>query len=293
MVKWLSALALALIAAAAAMFAIGWREAELPPIERHVRLALPGWPETSAPMRIALVADIHFGDRVMDAARLNHVVEQVNAARPDLVLLAGDFVGDANRAHVLASLPLWVGPLAKLRATYGVIAVLGNHDHWTVPRGTAAALEKAGVTVLANAAARRGAVTILGVDDVFSRHADLARTIASARGLGGFPVIVTHSPDLANQPLAGQFPLMLAGHTHCGQVVLPVIGPVITSLPLFSGRRIYDPRYRCGVIRKGAQTIVVTAGVGTGSSPIRLGAPSDWWLVELGPAGSGTLRPRA
>lgn len=69
---------------------------------------------------------------------------------------------------------------------------------------------------------------------------------------------------------------MLAGHTHCGQVALPLIGPLSTMSR-------YGRRYACGVVREGARTLVVTAGLGTSGIPLRLGAVPDMWLVEIGP----------
>ena len=78
-------------------------------------------------------------------------------------------------------------------------------------------------------------------------------------------------------------PLVLAGHTHCGQVVFPLIGPLLSRSPREHWRRLYNPRYRCGLVRDPGRVVIVTAGVGSGTTPIRLGAPPDWWLVAIGP----------
>jgi predicted MPP superfamily phosphohydrolase len=97
-------------------------------------LPLAGWPADTPPISVALLSDIHLGNLAMDGVRLSAIVDQVNAARPDLVLIAGDFtvghdaVGAAERAAGLES------PLSRLNARLGVVAVLGNHDHWTRPR---------------------------------------------------------------------------------------------------------------------------------------------------------------
>jgi hypothetical protein len=219
----------------------------------------------------------------MNAGRLRRIVGQVNAARPDLILLAGDFVvghdaaGAAQRATGLEA------PLSHLNAPLGVVAVLGNHDHWTSPAGVRAALVRAGITVLGNEAVRRGPLAVLGVDDAFSGHDDVAATVASWKTTGGIPLVLTHTPDLAHE-LSSEFPVLLAGHTHCGQVVLPWLGPILTRSPKKQWRTLYDTRYRCGVVRNANGIVVVTAGVGSGTSPIRLGAPPDWWLLTVGPA---------
>jgi predicted MPP superfamily phosphohydrolase len=96
------------------------------------------------------------------------------------------------------------------------------------------------------------------------------------RRLTGARLILTHSPDIAPN-LPPQVSLLLAGHTHCGQVVLPLLGPI-------SEVSRYGARYRCGIRREGGRIVVVTAGLGTSGGPFRLGAPPDLWLLTLGPA---------
>lgn len=280
--KWATVAACGLLALLAATFAVGLVEAVSRPVERQATLALPNWPRDAPQLRIALLSDIHIGNRAMDGARLTSIVSDVNAAKPDLVLIAGDFTagrrsdGAAERAAGLTV------PLSRLRAPLGVVAVLGNHDYWTDPAAIRDALVKAGVTVLINRAARRGPVTILGVDDAYSGHDDLRRTLASASGLRGIPLVLTHSPDLVHQ-LGKGFPLVLAGHTHCGQVVLPLYGSILTRAALDRWRPLYDSRYRCGLVQRDGRSVVVTAGLGSGTAPIRVGAPPDWWLLTLGP----------
>jgi len=280
-----------IVAAMLAAFGVifGLREAEATPVERRAILALTGWPTDTPPISVALLSDIHLGNRAMDSARLRTIVDQVNATRPDLVLIAGDFTVGHDAAGATERAAGLETPLSKLRARLGVIAVLGNHDHWTAPGAIRTALGKAGITVLANEATRRGPVTILGVDDAFSGHDDLAAAIASGNRFGGPPVVLTHSPDLVHQ-LSGDFPLVLAGHTHCGQVVLPWFGPLLTRSPKQQWRTLYDARYRCGVVEDPNRVVVVTAGLGSGSAPIRLGAPPDWWLLEIGPARKPSVR---
>lgn len=280
-IRWLLVGGLALlILALAVSFWTGASNAGAKPIMRRAVIHLPGYPSGARALKVALLSDIHLGNRAMDARRLRTVVEQVNAARPDLVLLAGDFVtghdqhGATGRAAGLA------GPLEGLRAPLGVVAVLGNHDHWTAPAAIRLALASAGVVVLENQAVRRGPLAVIGVGDRFSGHDDLPASMSAARAVGGIPIVLTHSPDVVPDLPAHQ-PLVLAGHTHCGQIVLPWFGPLATRSPRSQWRRLYYPRYRCGLIRDGQRTTIVTAGVGSGTSPIRLGAMPDWWLVTL------------
>ncbi|MBV9931231.1 MAG: metallophosphoesterase [Alphaproteobacteria bacterium] len=274
------ALVLLLLALLAGTFVYGLREAVSPPLRREARLALPGWPRGTPPLRVALLSDIHLGNRAMTPARLHAIVASVNAAHPDIVLLAGDFVAGRRSDGATAKAAALSAPLSRLRAPLGIVAVLGNHDYWTDPGAVRAALAKAGVTVLANQAVARGPLALLGVDDAFSGHDDVPATLASH--VRGVPVVLSHSPDVVHKLGAG-FPLVLAGHTHCGQVVLPWYGPVTTRAPLAGWKPLYDPRYRCGLVQSDGRRVVVTAGLGSGTTPIRLGAPPDWWLLTLGP----------
>ena len=280
---WLAGAGIVLALLATLVLVTGTREAGSKPIERRTTLALAGWPADTLPISVALLSDIHLGNRAMDAKRLHAIVDQVNASRPDLVLIAGDFTVGHDGAGATELAAGLEAPLSRLNARLGVIAVLGNHDHWTAPDAIRTALARTGITVLANEATRRGPVAILGVDDAFSRHDDIAATIASWKRVGGLPIVLTHTPDLVHR-LRGDFPLVLAGHTHCGQVVLPGFGPLLTRGPMQQWRTLYDPRYRCGIVHDPNRVVVVTAGLGSGTSPLRLGAAPDWWLVELGPA---------
>lgn len=253
--------------------AFGYASARADPVVRAVSIALPGWPAGAPPQRVVLVSDLHIGSAAMDAARLARIVRQIDALSPDLVLMAGDFVFGHDPRAAIASARALERPLSGLHPRLGTIAVLGNHDYWTQPVLIREALERAGVTVLDNEAVRRGPLTIGGVSDSYTRHHDVAGTLAAMARLRGAPIVLTHSPDLAPD-LPAHVPLLLAGHTHCGQAVVPFWGP-ISNVAL--------PRYRCGVVREGRRTTIVTGGLGTSGPPLRYGAPPDLWLVTLGP----------
>jgi predicted MPP superfamily phosphohydrolase len=259
---------------------VGYREAVSDPVMRTAGVVLPDWPAGATPIRIALLSDIHIGNAAMDEGRLTRIVGQVDAARPDLIVLAGDFIVGHRPGSSAALAPRLTAPLAGLHAPLGVFAVLGNHDHWTGATAVVRALGRAGIATLSNRAVSRGPVTVVGVDDAFSGHADVPRAMAAARGRPGARVIVSHSPDVLPSLRAGDGHVVLLGHTHCGQIVWPHGQPLAAYSP-FNGSRLFDPRYRCGVIRDPDRTVVVTAGVGSGTVPIRLGAPPDWWLVTV------------
>lgn len=277
----LSLLVLASLVLVTVFVTVAWQEARSDPVVHRMTVRLPRWPAGVAAVRVALLSDIHIGSPATTPARLEHVVAQVNALHPDLVVIAGDFVAGHDRDAGRRYAPMLRRPLANLRAPLGVVAVLGNHDHWTDASAVRRALASAGVTVLANEAVERGPLAVIGVDDGFTGHADIGRSITAAQALRGVRIVVTHPPDTAASLPRGTVALVMAGHTHCGQVVLPLIGPVVINSPKL-GRALYDPRWRCGAVVDGNRVVVVTGGIGA-SLPLRLGAPPDLWLLTLGP----------
>ena len=250
-------------------------EAMRMPAMRVADLPLTGLPAGHAPVKIALLADTHLSGPDNSPARMGRIVDAINAAKPDLILLGGDYIGDRKLIGRVYSVEQAVAPFARLKAPLGIVAVLGNHDHWEGADAVTAELRRIGVTVLRNAAGRRGPLAIGGIDDAHTGNADPRRTLAAVHRLGGAPLLFTHSPDVFPDLLPGA-PLLLAGHNHCGQGVLPFYGPV--TIPSRYGKR-----YMCGLYREYGKTLVVTGGVGTSVLPFRLLARSDWWLITLIP----------
>lgn len=263
-----------LLVAAGIIVAYAFAEAWRDPVVRHAHIAVTGWPAGQAPTRVLVMSDIHIGNATMTEGRLSRLVAQANALHPDLVLLAGDFISGSEPGRADSIAPALRKPLRGLRARLGIVAVPGNHDHATGIAAVRHALGEAEVTVLANNAVRRGPLLVIGVDDAASDHADVHATRAALRGLGGIPLVVTHSPDIVPK-LPADWPLAIAGHTHCGQVVLPLYGAPITVSR-------YGNRYRCGIKREGRRITIVTGGLGTSDMPFRLGAPPDLWVLDLG-----------
>jgi predicted MPP superfamily phosphohydrolase len=263
---------------------LGWGSinARVEPVVRTAYIALADWPANEAPIKVVLLSDIHFGNMAMDDNRLDRIVRQTNALRPDLILLAGDFIVGHNASGAEARAKRLAAPLANLKAPLGVLAVLGNHDNWTHSNSITAALSRAHITVLENQAARTGPIVVVGVGDVFSGHDRSAQALLAAQRYGRPIVVLTHSPDLSPQ-LPSEAQLVLAGHTHCGQIVFPWGQALATHSPVAKGRRLYDPRSRCGLVHDSGRTVIVTGGVGSGTVPVRFGAPPDLWLITVGP----------
>ncbi|MDP1027171.1 metallophosphoesterase [Sphingomonas sp. KR1UV-12] len=265
---------------------VGFLNARADPVVRRATVLLPDWPANAKPVTVALLSDVHIGSMAMDTGRLSRIVGEVNALHPDLIVLAGDFINGHDPVEGRAYAAALTRPLARLSAPLGVIAVLGNHDHSAAPAAVTRGLQAAGITVLANRSVRRGPLVVAGIDDGYTGHAVTGPPLAAARAMGGPLLVVSHGPDVLPLLPADSAPLVLMGHTHCGQVVLP--GDLFVSKAIDTGERLFDPRYRCGLVRDPGRLSIVTAGLGTSRLPIRFGAPPDLWLVRLrGSAGRG------
>ena len=245
------------------------------PVVRRAALAMPDWPKGAPPLRVALLTDIHVAGPDMPPRRVARIVEQVNALRPDVVLLAGDFVSDKTVATHRYPAGEGLAPLAALRPRLGTFAVLGNHDHWRDAAQVRSALDRAKVQVIDNGAVTVGPLSLGGVDDEFTAHDDMSATVAAMRSGHGSRVLLSHSPDVA-AVAPDEISLILAGHTHCGQIQLPLVGAV-------EYQSSYGERFGCGLLVEGSRRIVVSAGIGTSVLPLRLGAVPDLWLLTLGP----------
>lgn len=246
------------------------------PIVRTAHVAMPGLSRQTAPLRLLLLSDIHVSGPDMPPERVAHIVTQLNQLHPDLVLIAGDFLSDKLLATRHYPIDEALAPLAGLRSRWGTVAVLGNHDYIRGAQATRAGLQKLGIRVLLNDAVRVGPLTIGGLGDLTSNDAMVKQTIAAMRRLGPPAIMLTHQPDTFPY-LPRDIPLVLAGHTHCGQIAPPLIGPIVTGSQ-------FGRRYACGLVREHGATLIVGAGLGTSDLPFRFGAHDDVWLITLTPA---------
>ncbi len=282
--RWFRRLFLLLLLSALGLAGYGYWSATREPVVREARVEIRAWPAGQRPLRVLLMSDIHVQGPDMRPERLLRIVEQANALRPDLVLIAGDFIGDKQTGTRTYSAEEAAAALARIEAPMGRFAVLGNHDHWNNAPAVRAALTAAGVRVLVNEAVRVGPLSLGGIDDDHTSRSDLGRTLVAMQMAGGVPILLSHSPD-PFPALPDDVPLMLAGHTHCGQIRLPVIGPLATASR-------HGKRYACGRYNERGRTLIVSAGLGTSVLPFRIGAAPDMWLVELGPAAPPAAAPR-
>jgi predicted MPP superfamily phosphohydrolase len=232
----------------------------------------PILPVGAPPLRIVQLSDIHANRPFMPAAKVQALVERVNALKPDIVVLTGDFMGDG----IMGASPLLpdqaVAPFAGFRARFGTYAVLGNHDYQASARGVGAALRQTGVRLLSNEHVQAGPVTIVGVDDEITGHANLARAMDGI-ATGVPTILLSHSHDIFPR-VARNVALTMSGHTHGGQIVLPVVGALSTESR-------YGRRYAHGHIEENGRDLIVSAGLGTSILPLRIGMPPEIVVITL------------
>ena len=224
------------------------------------------------PLRVALLTDLHLGP-YLRPEHLRAWVEAANDAAPDVTLVGGDFV-DSRFRGALGELG---GELRCLRAPLGVYGVPGNHDYRAYPdlAPMRAALETAGVRLLVNEGAwLRDDAYLAGVDDELEGYPDLDRAMSGYGDASGARIVLAHSPD--SFPAVGvTADLALAGHTHGGQVCLPLIGALATSSR-------YGRRFVSGWVQDDPPSFV-SRGLGVTLLPVRLNCTAELALLELEP----------
>ncbi len=245
----------------------GWREAQRDPVVRKHSVSVPNWPQGTPPITLLLVSDIHVSRPDMTVRRLEHIVTQLNAVHADAILIAGDLVSDKMLSWKVESGPA-LAPLGKLSAPLGVYTVLGNHDHERGVGEMRRAIRQAGIRLLKDDAVQLGPIILGGIDDSVTDHSDLEGTLFKMNALGLSPKVMLSHGTSSREFLPSNVSLLLTGHEHCGQIVLP--------LPFW-------PKHHCGVERWGSLTMISGAGLGTSILPLRLNAPPDVWLVTVGP----------
>jgi uncharacterized protein len=243
---------------------------------RHETIRIDNWPQPLDGLRIAVLSDIHVDDWFINDKKLRTIVERTNQLQPDLIVLLGDYMSSDGRIqHTVA--PEDFGPVLKdLRAPLGVYSVLGNHDWWYSGRRVRKALEENGIKVLENESvqvdARGTSLWLVGLADLWTRPQRIAGAVATVPE--GQPLIgLTHNPDIFPN-LPQRVHLLLAGHTHGGQVRFPIIGSVVESSN-------YGDRWVRGHVFEENHHLFVTSGIGTSILPVRFGVPPEIFLITL------------
>ena len=239
----------------------------------HVNLTLPHLDAAFAGYRIAQISDLHLDGNWMTRARLDDAVRLVNEQGPDLIAITGDFV--TARAEKFAD--DLAAALKGLRAKDGVVAVLGNHDHWSRPEPIRDALHRCGITDLSNSLTtlKRGDTTlhIAGVDDVWEEKNRLELVLAGLP-TSGAAILLAHEPDFADTSAAtGRFDLQISGHSHGGQVSIPFIGQ--PRLPYLG------QKYPSGLYKVGDMLQYTNRGLGMVKPYVRFGCRPEVTVFTL------------
>lgn len=245
---------------------------------REIEVAVPKWAGPPG-LKVAVASDWHFTKRplrrVMTVERARRIVAEINAARPDVILLPGDFITDADYRPEHAATPEdeIAQELGRLKAPLGVFAVLGNHDWWHDGPRFMAALRRQGIVVLENEARAIDAnLWVVGVGDHSTGHSRPREAMAGVPARAQ-ALVMMHDPaslfDLP--PVQG---LVVAAHTHGGQIRLPFIGaPVVPGAA---------PReWAHGWVAHGDRQMYVTSGLGVSILPVRFNSRPEWVLFRL------------
>jgi hypothetical protein len=258
---------------------------------RLVRMEVPltRLPNSFDGFTIAQLSDFHY-DEVFSKVPIRKAVRTVNDLRPDLIVLTGDFVtvpmfddflskksANVHRGKEAAmTAPPCAQLLSELRARLGVFAILGNHDVASLPDFITECLEGHNIKVLRNSSLPieqdKARFWLAGIDDVMQGRPDLSRSLAPVPKEETV-VLLSHEPDFADEAVRHSVDLQLSGHSHGGQIWLPIIGA--PWLPPFA------EKYPRGKYQVGGLTLYTNIGLGTIRVPIRLNCIPEITLFTL------------
>jgi len=239
-------------------------------------IQIDNWPRSLDGLGIAVLSDLHVDNWSVTDKKLRTIVERTNQLQPDLIVILGDYMSSNGNVTRRVEPEHFGAILKDLHAPLGVYSVLGNHDWWYSGIQVRRGLEKNGIQVLENEVihfdARGTQLWLVGLADLWTRKQAVADTIAMVPE--GKPFIaLTHNPDIFPD-LPPRVPLLLAGHTHGGQVRLPLIGSVVESSD-------YGDRYVKGHVVENNHHLFVTTGIGTSIVPVRFGVPPEIVVLTI------------
>lgn len=225
----------------------------------HITIHSKDIPNSFDGKKIVFIADIHHGP-YFSVERVTKLVIQINELQPDIILLGGDYVHrDPKYIQQL------FGEFAKLKATIGIYAVMGNHDHWENAELSKEMMLQSGIQLCDNKSywIRNGndSIKIGGVGDFWEDVQYIDRTIFDVQK-SNFCILLSHNPDYLENLNTNYVDLTLSGHSHGGQMTFfGLWAPVLPSK--------FGQKYRYGLIQNGEMQSYVTSGIGTITPPLR------------------------
>jgi predicted MPP superfamily phosphohydrolase len=244
-----------------------------------------GWP-AGRKLTITVIADLHAGGPDMPLPNVQRIVDTANALKSDVIVMLGDYIARYRFAVERIPDPVWAAELARLRAPLGVWAILGNHDWWYDLAGVRNALAEVRIPLLENQAVLLGPegerVWVAGIGDQIAYRIGHGRF----RGVDDLPgtlaqvttddpvILLVHEPDIFPR-VPSRVALTFAGHTHGGQIRVPLIWPAFVPSR-------YGKRYAYGHVIERERHLIVSGGLGTSIIPARFGVPPEIVHVTLG-----------
>ncbi len=242
---------------------------------KEYAIAIPNWPKACSGLRVAVLADLHVGSPFNGLSKLERIIRLTQNARPDIVLLAGDFVIHVLGGHFVDPVEI-AARLRNISPKIGMYAVLGNHDRKLGVNRLREAFTAADIPLLEDTAEKTGSGAcsfwIGGVSD-FLKGAHDVRAALSAVPENSPVILFTHNPDVFPE-IPDRVSLTIAGHTHGGQVYIPGIGrPIVPSR--------FGQRFALGHIIEQNRHLFVTPGLGTSIIPVRFLVPPEISILTL------------
>jgi predicted MPP superfamily phosphohydrolase len=245
-------------------------------VVHHENIVLNASTSGSPSVRIAAIGDIHAGSPFINTEKLKRIVELTNSEQPDLIVLLGDYVVRGKFYEHQIEPEVTAGILKDLHAPLGVFAVLGNHDSWYDSARIARAFQAVRIPVLDNQVKElrqaNRSLWLVGLADAWTGNHDVRGTLKQVPPQASI-ILITHHPDILNQ-IPNNVQLILAAHTHGGQVNLPLVGRLIVPSS-------YGQRYAAGLVKEDGKTMFVTTGIGTSILPVRFRVPPEIALLTV------------
>lgn len=224
------------------------------------------------PYHLALISDLHIKPSTDALEGLSDLWSDVISQRPDVILLAGDYIDNGGSNHSIAKIRQQIADILGSSEEVPVVAVLGNHDHWSNGDLWRQHLSNKGIIVLENQVFVQDdiGICIRGLGDAFTNNFKYIEFPSDCEGL--LRLSLTHDPAAAFHPeMEG---LIFAGHTHCGQIVIPWFGALY--VPSKAPKEAH-----CGMYKDEKIQLFVSSGVGTSVLPFRLNTHAKWDFITI------------